>query len=85
MKHVIRQGLLTGCLKRCSGSSWSQYSSSHSTGKSTSKLDTAVSKNCFLVAVVVSHSSSWIAQGRPSDELTMRSMQISTLEKIKRV
>lgn len=38
MKAVIRDGLFSGCLNRCSGSGWSQYSSSHSTGRSTSKL-----------------------------------------------
>ena len=35
---VILQGFPGGCLKACSGSSVSQYSSSHSIGYSTSKL-----------------------------------------------
>lgn len=38
LKAVMTEGVFGGCLNRCSGSGWSQYSSSHSTGKSRSKL-----------------------------------------------
>ena len=38
MKNDILDGFPGGCLNRFSGSGWSQYSSSQSTGKSTSML-----------------------------------------------
>lgn len=38
IKYDILEGFPAGCLNICFGSVWYQYSSSHSTGKSTSKL-----------------------------------------------
>ena len=38
IKDEINDGLLAGCLKHCSGSGLSQYSSSQSSGKSKSRL-----------------------------------------------
>jgi len=54
MKAEINDGLFSGCLNRCSGSGWSQYSSSQSTGRSTSKLewkeDIEILVRCWRVA-----------------------------------
>lgn len=45
-KKVTEDGLFFGCLKACSGSTGVQYSSSHSMGRSKSKLEVKSSKDC---------------------------------------
>lgn len=82
LRKVIKndriEGFSGGCLNTCCGSGCSQYSSSHSTGKSRSKLATCESKH-YKKSKRSTYSSSWIAHGRPNDELIWRSNKTSTL------
>jgi hypothetical protein len=78
MKNATLEGFPCGCLNASSGSSVSQYSSSQSLGRSTSKLDVPMVRIC-RVSSTHTDSSSWNVHGRPNMHAKSRSKLNSTL------
>ena len=78
---AILEGRPGGCLNASVGSAVIQYSSSHSIIGSTSKLTNPYHESrAGPVIIIGTHSSSWIAHGRPIAKLVILSIATSTLE-----